>query len=453
MSFRYKFLIFIFWGVICTSLEAALPVYDANGTALPSLSSMLKRVNPAVVNISTFSTTQEAYNPLLNDPFFRRFFQVPKQQQHQQKQQRRQQSAGSGVIIDKEKGLVITNHHVVNNADEVHVGLIDGRSFPAKIIGHDPELDVALLKIEADNLSEVLLANSDLLEVGDFAVAIGNPFGLGQTVTTGIISALGRTGLGIEGYENFIQTDASINPGNSGGALVSLQGKLIGINTAIIAPSGGNVGIGFAIPINMVKASIKQIQEYGEVKRGRIGVTIQDINPELRRAFNLKNGQQGVLVTGVLDNSSAQEAGIKQGDVITSIDGKPTKSTGHLRTRIGIKMIGDEVSVGLIRGGDLKQFDVEIGKTEVDQNLTQRHKLLEGVQLENNTNAQGVIIVGMTPNSFAAYSGLRPGDIILGANKKPVTTIESLNSSLKSSHKKILLRINRKGRLFYLVIR
>ena len=453
MSFRYQFLIFIFWGFICTSLEAALPVYDANGTALPSLSSMLKRVNPAVVNISTFSTTKEAYNPLLNDPFFRHFFKIPKQQQRQQKQQRRQQSAGSGVIIDKAKGLVITNHHVVNNADEVHVGLIDGRSFSAKIIGHDPELDIALLQIEADNLAEVPLANSDLLEVGDFAVAIGNPFGLGQTVTTGIISALGRTGLGIEGYENFIQTDASINPGNSGGALVSLQGKLMGINTAIIAPSGGNVGIGFAIPVNMVKASIKQLQEYGEVKRGRIGVTIQDINSELRKAFNLKNGQQGVLITSVLDNASAQSAGIKQGDVIISIDGKPTKSTGQLRTRIGMKAIGEKISVGLIRGGDLKQFEVEIGQTKAHQTLTQQHKLLKGVQLENNSNGRGVIILGMTPNSFAAYSGLRPGDIILGANKQPVTTIESLNNSLKGSNKKTLLRINRKGRLFYLVIR
>ncbi len=451
MLSRHKFLIFIFWGFFCTSLEAALPTYDASGKVLPSLSTMLKRVNPAVVNISTFSTTQEAYNPLLNDPFFRHFFKIPKQ--HQQKQQRRQQSAGSGVIIDKAKGLVITNHHVINNADEVHVGLIDGRSFSAKIIGYDSELDVALLKIEADNLKEVLLANSDLLEVGDFAVAIGNPFGLGQTVTTGIISALGRTGLGIEGYENFIQTDASINPGNSGGALVNLRGELIGINTAIIAPSGGNVGIGFAIPINMVKASINQIEEFGEVKRGRIGVTIQDINSELRKAFNLKNGQQGVLVTSVLDNSSAENAGIKQGDVIISINGKPTKSTGQLRTRIGMKAIGDEIEVALIRGNDLKKLKVEIGKIDNTRSLAKKHKLLDGVQLENNTNSNGVIILGMTPNSFAAYSGLRPGDIILGANKKPVTNIKSLNNALTDSNKKILLRINRKGRLFYLVIR
>ncbi|NOQ36686.1 MAG: PDZ domain-containing protein, partial [Methylococcaceae bacterium] len=316
--------------------------------------------------------------------------------------------------------------------------------------------DIALLEIKADNLQELQLANSDSLEVGDFAVAIGNPFGLGQTVTTGIISALGRTGLGIEGYENFIQTDASINPGNSGGALVNLNGELIGINTAIIAPAGGNIGIGFAIPINMVKASIKQLQEHGEVKRGRIGVTIQDITPELRKAFDLKNGQQGVLITSIIDGSAAKKAGLKRGDIVIRIDGKSTKSTGQLRTRIGIKNIGDEVKVTLLREGEQKQFTVKIDKAEKGgrlETLSQKHKLLDGVQLENNANGQGVIIVGMTPNSIAAYSGLRPGDVILGANKKRVSNIQSLNDALKVSSKKTLLRINRKGRLFYLVIR
>ncbi|MCK5898257.1 MAG: DegQ family serine endoprotease [Methylococcales bacterium] len=453
MLSRYKVLILLLFGILTTSVQAALPLHDSNGTALPSLSPMLKRVNPAVVNISTFSTTQEAYNPLMNDPFFRHFFQIPEQQRQQKKPQKRQRSAGSGVIIDRTKGLVITNHHVVNNADEVHIALIDGRSFPAKIIGRDPELDIALLQIKADNLSQVPLANSDILEVGDFAVAIGNPFGLGQTVTTGIISALGRTGLGIEGYENFIQTDASINPGNSGGALVNLQGQLIGINTAIIAPSGGNVGIGFAIPINMVKASIKQIQQYGEVKRGRIGVTIQDINIELRKAFNLKNGQQGVLVTGVVKNSAAQKAGIQQGDVIVSVDNKPTKSSGELRSRIGIKAIGDQINVTVIRKGNLENFSVKVSDPKQGTVQTKKHQLLEGMQLEDNGNGQGVLIVGMKPNSFAVYSGLRPGDIILGANRQKVSSIDGLNKALQKASKKILLRINRKGRLFYLVIR
>jgi S1-C subfamily serine protease len=243
MFSNYKTCIGILALALSLPAHAALPVNDASGKPMTSLSPMLKKVNAAVVNISTFST-QEAYNPLLNDPFFRHFFQIPDQMQ-QPKQQRQQQSAGSGVIVDNEKGIVVTNYHVVKGADEVHVSLIDGRDFPAKVVGFDSELDVAVLKITATGLTQIELADSNQLEVGDFVVAIGNPFGLGQTVTTGIVSALGRTGLGIEGYENFIQTDASINPGNSGGALVSLSGKLVGINTAIIGPSGGNIGIGF----------------------------------------------------------------------------------------------------------------------------------------------------------------------------------------------------------------
>ncbi|MCK4492907.1 MAG: PDZ domain-containing protein, partial [Methylococcales bacterium] len=252
---------------------------------------------------------------------------------------------------------------------------------------------------------------------------------------------------------NFIQTDASINPGNSGGALVNLQGQLIGINTAIIAPSGGNVGIGFAIPINMVKASIKQIQQYGEVKRGRIGVTIQDINIELRKAFNLKNGQQGVLVTSVIENSAAQNAGIQQDDVIISVDDKPTKSSGELRSRIGIKAIGDQVKVTVIRKGHLEHFTVKVSDPKQSAVFIKRHQLLEDMQLENNGNGRGVLIVAMKPNSFAVYNGLRPGDIILGANKQVVSSIEGLNKALQKASKKILLRINRKGRLLYLVIR
>ena len=283
---NYRIFLSILTLLLSFPLHAALPTDNAGGAPVLSLSPMLKKVNSAVVNISTFSTTQEAYNPLLNDPFFRHFFQIPDQQMPQQKKQKQQQSAGSGVIVDKAKGIVLTNYHVVKGADEVHVGLIDGRDFPAKIVGSDSELDIAVLKINAPNLNEIAFADSSQLEVGDFVVAIGNPFGLGQTVTTGIVSALGRTGLGIEGYENFIQTDASINPGNSGGALVNLTGKLIGINTAIIGPTGGNVGIGFAIPVNMIKGSMAQILESGEVKRGQIGVNIQDVTPNLKQAFN-----------------------------------------------------------------------------------------------------------------------------------------------------------------------
>ena len=434
------------------SSHAALPANDATGKPLTSLSPMLKKVNSAVVNISTFSTTQEAYNPLLNDPFFRHFFQIPEMQQPQPKQ-RQQQSAGSGVIVDKEKGVVITNYHVVKGADEVHVGLVDGRDFPAKVVGFDAELDIAVLKIAATNLNEVELSDSNQLEVGDFVVAIGNPFGLGQTVTTGIVSALGRTGLGIEGYENFIQTDASINPGNSGGALVNLNGKLIGINTAIIGPSGGNVGIGFAIPINMIKGSMAQILAYGEVRRGQIGVNIQDINPNLKQAFNIKNGQQGALVAGVVEGSAAKKAGLKAGDLIIAVDEAATTSAGQLRSQIGVKNIGETLKLTILRADEKKQLSVEIEKPRAPATLTSKHKLLDGVQFENNSEGGGVVISKLVPNSVAAFSGLRPGDVVLGANRMPVNNLQEFNAALARSSKELLLQVNRNGRVFYLVIR
>ncbi len=433
-----------------TPLIAGLPLTDSSGHALPSLSPMLKKINPAVVNISTFAT-QEVYNPLLNDPFFRHFFQIPDAPQKQPRRQ--QQSAGSGVIVDKNKGVVITNYHVVKGADEVHVGLIDGRDFPAKVVGFDAELDIAVLKLNASELSEVEFADSSQLEVGDFVVAIGNPFGLGQTVTTGIVSALGRTGLGIEGYENFIQTDASINPGNSGGALVSLAGKLVGINTAIIGPSGGNVGIGFAIPVNMIKGSMAQILDHGEVRRGQIGVNIQDVNPNLKQAFNLKNGQQGALVAGVLDGSSAKKAGIKAGDLIVSVDDLPTTSAGQLRTQIGLKAVGDTVKIGVIRDGEKKQFTVDVEKSRQLAASSTQNKMLEGVRFDNNSEGRGVVVTQLARDSFAAHNGLQPGDIIIGANKMQVNNLEEFSEALKRSNHELLLHINRNGRLFYLVIR
>jgi Do/DeqQ family serine protease len=451
MFLKYKAGLSILALLLSFPLHAALPLSDGNGKAVLSLSPMLKKVNSAVVNISTFST-QEVYNPLLNDPFFRHFFQIPEQAQQQQKQ-RQQQSAGSGVIVDKNKGVVITNYHVVKGADEVHVSLVDGRDFPAKVVGTDAELDIAILKITAPNLNEIDFADSSQLEVGDFVVAIGNPFGLGQTVTTGIVSALGRTGLGIEGYENFIQTDASINPGNSGGALVNLNGKLIGINTAIIGPTGGNIGIGFAIPVNMVKGSMAQILEHGEVKRGQIGVNIQDINPNLKQAFNLKNGQQGALVAGVLEGSAAKKAGIKAGDLIVAVDDAPTTSAGQLRSQIGVKTIGENVKLTVLRDDEKKQVNVEIEKTRQPVALTAKHKLLEGVQFEDNTDGQGVVISKLTPNSPAAFSGLRPGDVIIGTNRMQVDNLRDLNAALTRSSKELLLQISRNGRLFYLAIR
>lgn len=439
--------------VSAPSVTAALPTHIPEQGELPSLAPMLERVNPAVVNISTFSKEQTRYNPLLNDPFFRRFFNIPEQEfQRHREPQKRQQSAGSGVIVDADDGIVMTNYHVIKSADEVHVGLIDGRSFEAEIVGSDPELDIAILKIEADRLSALPIADSSHVRVGDFVVAIGNPFGLGQTVTTGVVSALGRSGLGIEGYENFIQTDASINPGNSGGALVNLRGELVGINTAIISPAGGNVGIGFAIPTNMASASMNQIVKYGEVKRGQIGVGIQDITPELRDAFNLKNGQKGVLVTNVAEGSPATKAGLESGDIILKVNGKKTESTSQLRSRIAMFPIGDEVTLEVLRDNESLNVEVEIGdRFSFSGNGDDLHPLLEGAQFENHDD--GVVIKALKPNSPAAYHGLRPGDVIVNANKVRVHDIKSLSKALSRSEDSALLRIIRGNMALYLVIR
>ena len=451
----FLFVLFLF--SLSTTVSAALPNTDTQGKPFPSLAPMLKTVNAGVVNISTFSTRQAAVNPLLNDPFFRHFFNIPEDQEpQQQKPQKRQQSAGSGVIIDAEKGIVMTNYHVIKDSDEVHVSLLDGRSYQAKVMGSDPDLDIAILEIEAKQLTQVAINESRILEVGDYVVAIGNPFGLGQTVTTGIVSAMGRSGLGIEGYENFIQTDASINPGNSGGALVNLNGELVGINTAIIAPAGGNIGIGFAIPINMAKASMQQILTHGEVKRGQIGVGIQDITPDLREALNIENGQHGVLVTSVAKGSPAEKAGLEPGDLIIKVDAKVTKSTGQLRSRIAIKNIGDTVKVTVLRNNKSKTMKVKIGEPqsfssiEADGDL---HPLLEGVLFENNEDGTGVKVIELQRNSSAAYYGLRPDDVIIGANQRRVDDLRSFKQALKLKKDSVLLQVNRNGGSLFMVIR
>ncbi|MEX1031919.1 MAG: Do family serine endopeptidase [Cellvibrionaceae bacterium] len=432
--------------------QAALPTHDSEGRELPSLAPMLKEVNPAVVNIATFSH-QQSYNPLLNDPFFRHFFNIP-DRDYRQAPRKRQQSAGSGVVVDADSGIVLTNYHVIKGADEVQVSLVDGRTFQADIRGVDAELDIAVLEIDAEELTEARLADSNRLQVGDFVVAIGNPFGLGQTVTTGVVSALGRTGLGIEGYENFIQTDASINPGNSGGALVNLHGELIGINTAIIAPAGGNVGIGFAIPINMAESSMAQILRHGKVKRGTVNINVQDITPDLRQAFELANGQHGVLVTDVQAGSSADKAGIKVGDVVVSIDGERTSSVAQWRSQLAVKAIGQQVELGLLREGKAQRLEVAVAAPEqlvVENNSV--HPLLIGAKFENSTDGDGVLVAGLAPNSRAAYSGLRPGDLIYAANRRRVDNIQSLVEAVQLNRREILLQIQRGGNSFYLVVR
>lgn len=431
---------------------AGLPTHDSQGQPLPSLAPMLQTVNPAVVNISTYSNRQ-LYNPLLNDPFFRRFFNIPDEQLRPQTE-RREQSAGSGVIVDSDEGVVLTNFHVIKDADEVQVSLIDGRSFKAELQGVDPELDIAVLKIDADNLAEVPMTNSDQLKVGDFVVAIGNPFGLGQTVTTGIVSALGRSGLGIDGYENFIQTDASINPGNSGGALVNLRGELIGINTAIISRGGGNIGIGFAIPTNMAKASMDQILKNGEVQRGQLGIGIQDITADLREAFGLERGEFGVLVTAVAEDTPAEAAGIKAGDIILSVDGVKTKNGNQLRSLVGLKQIGDPVAVELLRDNQRLNLKVNVGDPLAMGSASEvGHRMLAGVKLENQADRKGVVVTALERDSVAAFAGLRPSDVIVSVNRVRVRDLAEMQQALRRSNDEVLLRVNRGRGSFFVVLR
>ena len=445
---RYVLILLLTSWSVCS--VAGLPMTDAAGRELPSLAPMLEQVNPAVVNISTYTSKEQQQNPLLQDPFFRRFFNLP-DEQAQPRPRRRQTSAGSGVIVDAQLGSIITNFHVIKGADEIQVSLVDGRTFQAELVGGDPEVDIAVLKIEADELTAVSLADSDQLRVGDFVVAIGNPFGLGQTITTGVVSALGRSGLGIEGYEDFIQTDASINPGNSGGALVNLSGELVGINTAIIAPGGGNVGIGFAIPVNMAQVSAAQILEHGEVKRGQIGVAIQDMTPALQKAFKLPNGKKGVLVTDVKKDSEADKAGLQAGDLIMAVNGQPTPTTGQLRNNIAFSDIGETLNLDVLRDGKALKLKVDVGEP-ADWAVRSLPPLLQNVKLEPNPRGPGVRIAELAPDSLAVANGLRRNDVLLSVNRVRVSSAEDIVRVLEDNQDPVLLQVERGGGVFYLVL-
>ena len=400
-------------------------------TPVPSLAPVVKKASPAVVNIATRGTLRESRrNPLLEDPFFRRFFDAP----DLAPRERQFQSAGSGVIVDAKQGYIITNAHVVENADEITVTLLDDRAIKAKVIGADKPSDVALLKITANNLVEMPLADSSKAEVGDFVLAIGNPFALSHTVTSGIISALGRSDGSADSYQDFIQTDAPINPGNSGGALVNLQGQLVGVNTAIFSGSGGNIGIGFAIPSNMVRAVMTQLVQYGEVKRGMLGVQLSNqFTPEIATSLGLDTNR-GALVSEVVEDGAADKAGIKAGDVITSINGKQIANAAELRNSIGLLRIGDKVDIGLIRESKPRRVTAVIGeRTGGDADAAAEiHPALEGAALSNADNGGGVLVQTIAPGSPAAQSGLRPNDVILMIDRTPIKNIEQLRAALKN---------------------
>lgn len=412
-----------------------------------SLSPMIKETMPSMVAISgikRIEAPQPTQVPLHSDGT-----QAPKDQIGYM--------IGSGVIVDAKKGLILTNAHVIAEMEEVEVLLHDKRRYDAKILGKDKESDIGLLQIDAEDIKAIEFADSDDVEVGDFVVAIGNPFGFNQTVTFGIVSALGRTDLGLSGYYDFIQTDASINHGNSGGGLVDTSGKLIGINTALLTPANaGNIGLGFAIPSNMARSIMNQLAESGHVDRGPLGVTPQVLTPNLAKAFGLES-TKGAIIIDLLHNSPAQVAGLTVGDVIFSVNGKEVKSPAHLRTMISIIPIGSAIKLKVIR--DKKEKEMEVILTSLKDNYTEGKTIfsgLEGVYLDQSTPADapyvGIKVMEINPQSIASNSDLEPGDIIIAANKNKTSSVRQLIKAAQENDEMLLMQVAREGINFFVAI-
>lgn len=450
---RFRILILASLVQACALAQAAMPV-PADSRGMPTLAPMLAQVTPAVVNISVTARDPAESNPLLRDPFFRRFFNIPDQP-------RGEQSAGSGVIVDAARGLVLTNHHVIRDAQEVLVTLKDRRQLKARLVGTDPGTDIALLRVTAERLTALRLGDSDAINVGDFVVAIGNPFGIGQTVTSGIVSALGRSGLGIEGYEDFIQTDASINPGNSGGALVNLKGELVGINTAIIGPSGGNVGIGFAVPANMARQVMAQIERFGEVRRGRLGVSTTDLTPAAAKQLGARTAE-GALVVAIEAGSSAEKAGLRKGDVLVSANGRPIRGSADVRNRAGLTPVGEEIALTVERpGSGLREVRVRVAEPyAVTGSAGEAVPQLAGARVANiepgmpmHGYLEGVIVVSVESGSPALRNGLRAGDIVYGVNRRRVRSVNEFLAALRAANGSLQISLLRGEYRITLVIR
>ncbi len=428
--------------------HGALPV-SIYGEELPSLAPMLEDVQPAIVNISTTTVIRNQEHPLMQDPFFKRFFNLPQRQ-------RPSSSLGSGVIVDAKMGYVITNHHVIDKADEIMVTTKDGRELEAVLVGSDPASDVAVIKVDARDLKEIRIGVSEDLRVGDFVVAIGSPFGLSQTVTSGIVSALGRSGLGIEGYEDFIQTDASINPGNSGGALVNLRGELVGINTAIFSRGGGSVGIGLSIPVDMVISLMQQLLDHGEVKRGLLGVRMQDLTPSLADAFGI-SGKKGAVVSEVIVGSAAEDVGMMEGDVIVKFNKTPVESSADLRNAVGLLRPGSAANVEFYRNAELVNVNVKIkGYDSLAASQEGIIKRLEGARFKNvsanSEGPQGVEVVKIEAGSPASSSGLEEQDIIVNINRREVANLGDMKEIVKQSTDVLLIKLVRNKRALFLVV-
>lgn len=436
--------------VSATNASAALPFFSSKKDEVPSLAPMIEKASPAVVSIAVEGT--QVTRQQIPD-MFREFFGAP----NEQVRERPFRGMGSGVIINAAEGYIVTNNHVVENADEITVKLTDGREYKAKKLGADGQSDIALLQIEAENLVQIPLANSDTLRVGDFTVAIGNPFGLGQTVTSGIVSALGRSGLNIGGLEDFIQTDAAINRGNSGGALVSLRGELIGINTAIFGPNGGNVGIGFAIPSNMMKSLVDQIVEFGEVRRGLLGIQGRDVDAGLAEAMRSKSNK-GAFIMEVVPDSAADKAGLKSGDIIFALNDKNLSSFDELRAKVASMGAGAKVTLSIVREGEELNVDVVLGDAGMPVAAAKEiHPAFEGSELENGKdqdNNDGVVVTDLEPRSPAARIGLKSQDVIIGLNRQRVSNVADLRELIEASEGNVMaLNVKRGKSTIYVVIR
>lgn len=432
---------------VTATAQASIPFFGKSDE-VPTLAPMLEEVTPAVVNISV-KGKREVRQRL---PDALRFFFGPNAPREQVRE-RPFQGLGSGVIIDAEKGYVVTNNHVIDDATEILVTLKDGREFDAEVIGTDERSDIALIKIKnGENLTDIELGKSSDLRVGDFVVAIGNPFGLGQTVTSGIVSALGRSGLGIEELENFIQTDAAINSGNSGGALVTLDGKLIGINTAILGPNGGNIGIGFAIPSDMMNNLVMQLIEFGEVRRGVLGIRGHDLTHDIAKALDI-DASTGAFVAEAIPGGSAAEAGIKSGDVILSVNGSRIASFSELRALVSSMGQGKTITLGIVRDGEELEVDVVLGAQDVEVTASSIHPALEGATLAVSSDPAGIEITAIEEGSPAARIGLEEGDIIRGVNRQIVTSVGDLRSVIEDTAGVVALNVQRGNSSLYLVLR
>lgn len=425
---------------------------------VPSLAPMLEDVTPTVVNIYTISKAEEKTQQI-DDPFLRKFFNIPGQQKSRKKNRA---GLGSGVIINSKKGYIITNNHVIAKAKDIKVKLQDGREFKATLVGSDPASDVAVIKISPDKLHAIKFSDSDKLRVGDFVVAIGNPFGIGQTVTSGIVSALGRSGLGIEAYENFIQTDASINPGNSGGALVNLKGELIGINTAIIGSRGGSgsVGIGLAIPVNMALDITKQLIEYGKVRRGYLGVSAQDLTNDLSKAFGIK-ANRGAIITQVLKDSPADLAGVSIGDVVIKINNENVQNASAMRNKIGLLRLNSIITMEINRKGKIITTKVKITEPKISKNDGIKiNSRLQGIvfsrileKMPEYGKITGIKIIKMRKDSVAFAAGIRPNDVILSINNIPVQEIQDLEIVAGENDSEIVVHVQRKNRTAFILLK